>query len=109
MLNPVFWLLTALWFIGHPAFIERIFPAPVYYLGLACWVFGNFLLGYLTLISCRITRRGEFLMAALLVPLYWVMMSIAAAKALSQLIAKPAFWEKTVHGLQQEPAESSAA
>lgn len=109
ILNPVFWLLTALWFIGHPSFIERIFPAPVYYLGLACWAFGNFLLGYLTLISCRITRRGEFLWAALLVPLYWVMMSIAAAKAVSQLIAKPAFWEKTVHGLQQEPAESTAA
>ncbi len=109
MLNPIFWLLTALWFIGHPAFIETIFPAPVYYLGLACWAFGNFLLCYLTLISCRITNRGEFLWAALLVPFYWVMMSMAAAKAIMQLVGKPAFWEKTVHGLHRSVPEQSAA
>ena len=47
-------------------------------------------------------RRGELLVAALLVPLYWVMMSMAAVKALSQLIAAPNFWEKTVHGLHHE-------
>ena len=45
MLNPVFWLMTALWFVGHPTFIQAIFPAPVYYLGLTCWAFGNFSLG----------------------------------------------------------------
>jgi cellulose synthase/poly-beta-1,6-N-acetylglucosamine synthase-like glycosyltransferase len=108
-LNPVFWVLTALWFVGHPAFIERVFPAPVYYLGLACWAFGNFMLGYLTLISCRITRRGEFLWAALLVPLYWVMMSAASIKAVVQLVGRPAFWEKTAHGLQGSHAERPAA
>jgi len=112
VLNPVFWLMTALWFIAHPAFIQQIFPAPVYYLGVACWVFGNFMLGYLTLLSCRITRRGEFLWAALAVPAYWVMMSMAAVKAIWQLVGRPAFWEKTVHGLYragQETPESSAA
>ena len=60
-LNPLFWVMTVLWFVGHPAFIQQIFPAPVYYLGLVCWAFGNFLLAYLTLLSCRITRRGELL------------------------------------------------
>lgn len=109
MLNPIFWVMTVLWFIVHPTFIETIFPAPVYYFGLACWAFGNFLLGYLTLISCRITRRGELLWAALVIPLYWVMMSVAAVKALVQLFAKPAFWEKTAHGLQRGTAERTAA
>jgi cellulose synthase/poly-beta-1,6-N-acetylglucosamine synthase-like glycosyltransferase len=110
ILNPVFWLMTALWFIGHPVFIQEIFPAPIYYLSLACWAFGNFTLAYLTLLSCRITRRGELLGAALLVPVYWVMMSMAAVKALWQLVARPAFWEKTVHGLDQQPvSERSAA
>ncbi len=108
-LNPVFWLMTAFWFIGHPSFIERVFPAPIYYFGLACWAFGNFLLGYLTLISCRITRRGEFFWAALLVPLYWVMMSVASVKAVVQLVGRPAFWEKTAHGLQGSAAERPAA
>ena len=58
ILNPVFWLMTALWFIGHPAFIQQIFPAPIYYLSLACWAFGNFTLAYLTLLSCRITPNA---------------------------------------------------
>src|SRR5579864_904411 len=98
-LNPLFWFMTAIWFVVHPAFIQQIFPAPVYYIGLICWAFGNFLLGYLTLLSCRITRRGELLWAALAVPLYWVMMSLAAAKASWQLVGSPTFWEKTVHGL----------
>jgi len=97
--NPLFWLMTVLWFLVHPVLIERIFPAPVYYLGLICWAFGNVLLGYLTLLSCRIVRRGELLWAALSIPLYWVMMSLAAVKAAWQLIATPTFWEKTVHGL----------
>jgi cellulose synthase/poly-beta-1,6-N-acetylglucosamine synthase-like glycosyltransferase len=99
MLNPVFWLLTAVWFVAHPAFIKALFPAPIYYLGLACWVFGNFLLVYLTVLSCRVIRRGELLWAALCVPLYWTMMAMAATKALLQLVITPSFWEKTVHGL----------
>jgi cellulose synthase/poly-beta-1,6-N-acetylglucosamine synthase-like glycosyltransferase len=98
-LNPLFWFMTAVWFIVHPAFIQRIFPAPEYYVGLLCWALGNFLLCYLTLLSCRITRRGDLLWAALLVPVYWLLMSIAAAKAAWQLVSSPTFWEKTVHGL----------
>ena len=108
-LNPLFWVMTAIWFVVHPAFIQQIFPAPVYYIGLVCWAFGNFLLGYLTLLSCRITRRGELLWAALAVPVYWVMMSLAAAKASWQLVGSPTFWEKTVHGLQRRAPEQPAA
>ena len=103
IVNPVFWLMTLLWFVAHPAFIQEIFPAPIYYLGLLSWAFGNFLLVYVTVMSCRISRRGELLVPALLVPLYWVMMSMAAVKAVSQLVGAPNFWEKTVHGLHHEP------
>jgi hypothetical protein len=43
--------------------------------------------------------------AALLMPVYFVMMSIAAYKALIQLAITPSFWEKTTHGLT-EPAST---
>ena len=33
-----------------------------------------------------------------LVPFYWLMMSLAGVVALKQLILKPHYWEKTVHG-----------
>jgi uncharacterized paraquat-inducible protein A len=102
IINPIFWLMTILWFVAHPAFIQEIFPAPIYYLGLVSWAFGNFLLVYVTVMSVRVAKKGELLIAALLVPLYWVMMSMAAVKALSQLVGAPNFWEKTVHGLHHD-------
>ncbi len=104
MLNPVFWLLTVIWFVGHPAFIEAIFPGPVYYVGLGCWAFGNFAVWYMTIVSSRLMNRSALLWAAFLVPLYWVMMSMAATKAIIQLVVTPSLWEKTTHGLSvREP------
>ena len=108
IINPIFWLMTLLWFVAHPPFIQELFPAPVYYLGLLSWAFGNFLLVYVTVMSCRVANKPELLVPALLVPLYWVMMSMAAVKALSQLVGAPTFWEKTVHGLHHEQKSAAA-
>jgi cellulose synthase/poly-beta-1,6-N-acetylglucosamine synthase-like glycosyltransferase len=99
LLNPVFWMLTIVWFVAHPPFELAVFPAPVYYAGIISWTLGNFTIAYLTIVCCRMTRRPEMIWAALLVPVYWIMMSLAAAKAALQLVFAPSFWEKTVHGL----------
>ncbi len=107
MMNPLFWALTALWFIAHPHFLQVIFPGPVYYAGLLCWTLGNFLILYLTVLSARVVSRGTFLVQALVVPIYWVMMSMAAAKALWQLMGARTFWEKTYHGLHMSHAPST--
>jgi len=102
VVNPFFWGMTLLWFVAQPLFLKEIFPAPVYYVGLFLWAFGNFLLWYLTVLTARHTRREGLVLAALLVPIYWVMMSIAALKAMWQLVATPSFWEKTTHGLGED-------
>ncbi len=107
VVNPVFWFLTLLWFIAHPLFLKEIFPAPVYYVGLLLWAFGNFLLWYLTVLTARHTRPQGLVLAAMLVPVYWAMMSIAAVKAMWQLIVTPSFWEKTAHGLESESDSDS--
>jgi hypothetical protein len=99
VLNPVFWGLTILWFADKPHFIRDVFPAPVFYLGLACWALGNFTTTYLWIVATRLTRRTDLLFAAVLAPVYWVMMSVAAVKALVQLVINPSYWEKTTHGL----------
>jgi hypothetical protein len=70
--------------------------------GLALWVFGNFLLWYLTVLTARHINQEGLVFAAMLVPVYWIMMSIAATKAAWQLIVTPSFWEKTTHGLTQD-------
>jgi cellulose synthase/poly-beta-1,6-N-acetylglucosamine synthase-like glycosyltransferase len=100
VLNPLFWGMTIIWFIAHPVFLIQIFPAPVYYIGLVLWSFGNFLLWYLTILTARDTSRDYLVFTAMLVPVYWVMMSIAAVKAMWQLVVTPSFWEKTAHGLE---------
>jgi cellulose synthase/poly-beta-1,6-N-acetylglucosamine synthase-like glycosyltransferase len=100
--NPIFWALTVVWFVAHPVFLQEVFPAPLYYLSLALWVFGNFSLLYLTILTTRHMNQSGLVLAALIVPLYWVMMSIAAFKATWQLVLNPSFWEKTAHGLTEE-------
>ena len=107
LLNPVFWSLTILWFLGKFGFIETLFPAPVYYAGLFCWAVGNLSVAYITVLAARRAERPSLVVAALLIPAYWVMMSLSAIKAAIQLVAAPTFWEKTTHGLDG-PGSASA-
>jgi hypothetical protein len=55
--------------------------------------------------GCYGRRNYEDVGYALLVPVYWVLMSVGAWKALIQLFTKPSYWEKTEHGfcLFEEP------
>ena len=60
---------------------------------------GNFVFLYLNVAGS--IQRGLFGLAkyALLTPLYWGLMSVAAWKGFLQLITNPFYWEKTTHGL----------
>ena len=78
----------------------------MYYVGLVLWAFGNFLLWYLTVLTARHTKQDGLVLAAMLVPIYWVMMSVAALKAMWQLVLTPSFWEKTAHGLDTDDGEA---
>ncbi|MGE0752310.1 MAG: glycosyltransferase [Variibacter sp.] len=60
--------------------------------------------GYLTasvlaLEGLRRRRIGGTGWSLLLMPVYWALLSIAAWRALYQLVRKPDYWEKTPHGL----------
>jgi len=101
LLNPLFWLLTVLWFSGKPPFIQTLFPAWLYFPGMFCMILGNFTVFYLGVITLRLTGYTNLLVAIVCSPIYWVMMSIAAVKAFIQLVLDPWFWEKTTHGLYQ--------
>jgi len=106
LINPIFWTLTALWFIGRPDWILALFPGWLYYLGMASMVIGNAAVLYISMVSARTSGRPSLVLAATLQPVYWAMMSVAAIKALAQLLSAPSFWEKTTHGLDQPVADS---
>jgi cellulose synthase/poly-beta-1,6-N-acetylglucosamine synthase-like glycosyltransferase len=108
VLNPFLWTLTGIWFIVHPSFIQSVFPDPVYYPAMLALIVGNFLGYYVGLITLRVTGKSELLKAALLMPVYWGLMSLAAIRALLQLFISPFVWDKTIHGLDAPVAEGGS-
>ncbi len=99
LLNPIFWALTTLFFFTQAGFIQQLFPSFVFYAAAFQLFVGNFVFMYLNVAGS--VQRGYFDLAkyALLSPLYWGLMSIAAWKGFLQLFYAPFYWEKTVHGL----------
>ena len=99
LINPFFWALAVMWYARKPAAVADLFPPQVYYPALACFLLGNIAVIYINLLTTRVMNLPHLIGAAFLVPAYWVMMSIAAAKAAYQLVVRPSYWEKTSHGL----------
>ncbi|GAA3700849.1 glycosyltransferase [Gordonia hankookensis] len=115
--NMIFWLIMVVWIAGQPKVFADIFPGPIYYLSLISLIFGNGAAIYMNLVAIREDDRSKLLWSALIVPAYWVMMSVAAIKGMWQMLFNPSYWEKTFHGLSTsaeeaettEGAEASAA
>ncbi len=99
LLNPFFWALTTIFFLTRAGLIQDLFPGWVYFLAAAQLFLGNFVFMYLGMAAG--SRRGSYGLApyALMLPLYWGLMSIAAWKGFLQLFTNPFYWEKTEHGL----------
>lgn len=69
--------------------------------------------GYAATIAAGMTAaliRGRFslLLSSLTTPLCWLLISVAAYRALLQFIASPFHWEKTIHGLTRVNREDTA-
>ncbi|MDF6099772.1 glycosyltransferase family 2 protein [Gordonia hongkongensis] len=105
-LNLLFWTLLLIWFAGKPDFMHSLFPGPIYYLCVLMFTVGNLATIMLGVVSTRTLGKPYLLGAALLVPGYWFLQSMAAIKSMAQLIYKPSYWEKTVHGLSAMPGVS---
>lgn len=120
LLNPVFWLLVVIWYAFKPLWIEQLFPGGIYYIALIQLAIGNFIfvysyvLGMYWIIDALSENEAtggfsyRLVKYALLTPIYWLLMSVAAFKALGQLITKPFYWEKTNHGLVKDKLRSKA-
>ncbi|RLQ88857.1 glycosyltransferase family 2 protein [Notoacmeibacter ruber] len=104
ILNPIFWSIFAIWLTTETAGFDPFFPPIVLYFALFNLLIGNGLMIFLTLIAPF--RRGwmDLIPYGTSVVGYWMLMSIAAYKALWQLVAKPFYWEKTRHGISRQTA-----
>lgn len=111
-INPILWLMTISYFtlyaIVGPT-IESFYPAPVFYMAVISLILGNFMYAYNYMIGCAKRRQWSLIKFVYLIPFYWLMASVAAGIALYQLIVKPHYWEKTIHGLHLKPDKNQAA
>ncbi len=104
---------------GLPVFGMRLEPWPLFYWGeteSSFWsvlsviffvttvllVLANFLFLGVHILACLKRRYYHLLPAALLMPFYWLLISLGAWKGFIQLFFNPFYWEKTLHGLDSE-------
>ena len=102
LLNPIMWaLLLASLFFGktYLAAFTGLFPPFMLYVGGITLVLGNFFYWYSYLLGCMKREHYALVKWMLLIPIYWVLASVAASMALYELFTRPHYWQKTVHGL----------
>jgi hypothetical protein len=100
LVHPLFYALLAYhWLSG-----QLLLPAETT-AGAVLWTIAwiNLGLGYLVSIglgAVSVCRRGRpgLALHALMMPIYWLLISAAAYRAAYQLVRDPYLWEKTEHG-----------
>ena len=103
--NPIYWIMTTLWLLFSWQQIQMLFPPVVFYMGAICLFVGNFAFTYVNVAGAIRRNYFDMVRPAWLSPVYWGLMSIGAWKGFIQLIRKPHFWEKTIHGLDSQSQE----
>lgn len=114
-------MLSALvhpWFYGLVAFeltLGMLFERPQSLLGHFLWsaAWFDLIVGYvaamaLAFITTRARGYGALLRHVPLMPVYWLLISGAAYRALWQFWTAPFKWEKTEHGLTRSAAIPAA-
>ena len=99
LINPIYWALTLAWFVLRVQGLEVLFPFPIIVWGLLCLFVGNFIFVYACVVATYRRKYYELVKYAVLAPFYWLAMSVGGWKGVLQLITRPNYWEKTMHGL----------
>ena len=100
LVHPLFYLLVL-----AEAAADALLVLPGSLLGMPLWVLGlaNVAIGYLASMALGLValRRRAIALAphVVFMPVYWLLISFAAYRALLQLLTAPHKWEKTEHGL----------
>uniref|UniRef100_A0A831X893 Glycosyltransferase n=1 Tax=Thermorudis peleae TaxID=1382356 RepID=A0A831X893_9BACT len=105
---PILWALYLAWLLARSQLGQALFPPAVLYVSLFNLLIGNGLMIYLNMLAVFKRRLYSLIPFALLNPLYWMLHSIAAYKALWQLLTRPFYWEKTLHGLSRYATPDAA-
>lgn len=98
---PPLWFMYLVWLLTRTHAFDFLFPPIILYVSLFNLLIGNGLMIYLNMLAVFKREYYHLLPFAFLNPLYWVLHTIAAYKALWQLFTRPFYWEKTRHGISK--------
>lgn len=99
LLPPLLFGIYLFWLVTGSNLFDAYFPPLVLYISLINLLLGNGFFIYISTVGAFKRHNYSLIPYALTIPAYWIMMSIAAYKALWQLITNPFYWEKTTHGI----------
>jgi glycosyltransferase XagB len=106
IINPVLWILTAVTFLMPFAF-SGLIPNYMRSICLFNLIAGNLSYLLIYVIACVKLKKYRLTPLAMLMPAYWVLLSIASWRGLIQLITNPFYWDKTSHGVSKATKSTS--
>jgi cellulose synthase/poly-beta-1,6-N-acetylglucosamine synthase-like glycosyltransferase len=98
LVNPFLLLITILSII-RPQEVNFLFAHHMGEVMLINFFMGMFIYGLIHFIAAITAKEYRLAFWSLTIPFYWIIISLGAWKGLLQLITKPFYWEKTIHGL----------
>ncbi len=104
---PILWIFYLLFLLTRTRALDFLFPPLTLYISLFNLLFGNGLMIYLNMLAVFKRHYYHLLPYTLMNPFYWIFHSIASYKALWQLLTRPFYWEKTLHGISRQLHASS--
>ncbi len=105
---PFFWGLFIVWLCTGVGPFGGLFGSASLAVSIASLLIGN---GILTVLAILAPVKRRWLSLApygVTVFVYWLLISVAAYKALWQLVFRPFYWEKTDHGLRAREGRAPA-
>ncbi len=106
LVHPAFYVIAIAAALGHAVEL----PDTEWAVALQWVAWGNLAVGYVVAASvgaiAAARRRQRLTVSIVLLPLYWLMISAAAYRALWQLWRAPHHWEKTPHGAAARSAKA---
>jgi glycosyltransferase XagB len=100
IINPFLWIITGISLFA-PWLFSSLYLLPIQSICIFNLIVGNSAYLLLYAAACIKTKKYRSLPYALTMPVYWLLISIAALRGLKQLITNPFYWEKTLHGVSK--------
>jgi cellulose synthase/poly-beta-1,6-N-acetylglucosamine synthase-like glycosyltransferase len=100
IVNPALWILFLASCLA-PLVFSGLAPGLLQSICIFNLLVGNASYLLIYVIACLKLKKYRLVPLALLMPGYWVLLSVASWRGLIQLVTKPFYWDKTQHGVSR--------